>query len=46
MEESLVVSEFDNLVESGLVFYDERQRIIGYVDGELKVSKLSIYRYQ
>lgn len=37
MEESLVLSKFDNLVQSGLVLYDDKQRIIEHIDGDLKV---------
>ncbi|CAI7653953.1 unnamed protein product [Penicillium glandicola] len=36
MEESLVLSKFDNLVQSGLVLYDDKQRIIEHIDGDLK----------
>ncbi|KAJ5822771.1 hypothetical protein N7447_005111 [Penicillium robsamsonii] len=36
MEESLVLSKFDNLVQSGLVLYDEKQRIIEHIDENLK----------
>ncbi|KAJ5375502.1 hypothetical protein N7517_007508 [Penicillium concentricum] len=36
MEESLVLSKFDNLVQSGLVLYDDKQRIIEHIDGNLK----------
>jgi hypothetical protein len=38
MEESLILSEFDSLVKSGLVLYDDKQEIIEHIDGELKVS--------
>ena len=38
MEESLILSEFDRLVKSGLVLYDDKQEIIEHIDGELKVS--------
>ncbi|KAI9034787.1 uncharacterized protein KD926_005578 [Aspergillus affinis] len=37
MEESLVISKFDRLVESGLVLYDDKQQIIEHIDGDLKV---------
>ncbi|KAJ5504843.1 hypothetical protein N7463_007717 [Penicillium fimorum] len=36
MEESLVLSKFDNLVQSGLVLYDDKQQIIEHIDGNLK----------
>ncbi|KAJ5972817.1 uncharacterized protein N7479_002735 [Penicillium vulpinum] len=36
MEESLVLSKFDNLVQSGLVLYDDKQQIIEHIDGHLK----------
>jgi len=37
MEESLILSKFDDLVKSGLVQYDNKQEIIEYIDGDLKV---------
>lgn len=37
MEESLILSKFDNLVQSGLVLYDDKQQIIEHIDGDLKV---------
>lgn len=37
MEESLILSRFDNLVQSGLVLYDDKQHIIEHIEGELKV---------
>ncbi|ROW03760.1 hypothetical protein VMCG_05492 [Cytospora schulzeri] len=36
MEEALVLSKFDDLVKSGLVFYDDKQEIIEYIEGGLK----------
>ncbi|KAB8215468.1 hypothetical protein BDV33DRAFT_227588 [Aspergillus novoparasiticus] len=36
MEESLILSKFDRLVESGLVLYDDKQQIIEHIDGDLK----------
>ncbi|OQD63472.1 hypothetical protein PENPOL_c009G00028 [Penicillium polonicum] len=36
MEESLILSKFDNLVQSGIVQYDDKQQIIEHVDGDLK----------
>ena len=38
MQEALILSKFDSLVESGLVLYDDKQESIEYMDGELKVS--------
>ncbi|KAL6691302.1 hypothetical protein J3F84DRAFT_387295 [Trichoderma pleuroticola] len=38
MDESLVLSKFDELVNSGLVLYDENQGTVQHVDGELEVS--------
>ncbi|OGM49827.1 hypothetical protein ABOM_001437, partial [Aspergillus bombycis] len=35
MEESLVLSKFDRLVESGLVLYDDKQQIVEHIDGDL-----------
>lgn len=40
MEESLILEKFDNLVESGLVLYDDKQQIVEHVDGDLKVQSL------
>ncbi|KAJ5598448.1 hypothetical protein N7537_008532 [Penicillium hordei] len=36
MEESLILSKFDNLVQSGIVQYDDKQQIIEHIDGDLK----------
>ncbi|KAF2720993.1 hypothetical protein K431DRAFT_339036 [Polychaeton citri CBS 116435] len=36
MEESLILSEFDKLVKSGTVLYDDKQEIIEHTDGDLK----------
>ncbi|KAH8802469.1 hypothetical protein F5884DRAFT_802116 [Xylogone sp. PMI_703] len=36
MEESLILSKFDTLIKASLVFYDERQKTIGHIDGELE----------
>ncbi|KAI9035748.1 uncharacterized protein KD926_002937 [Aspergillus affinis] len=36
MDESLILSKFDRLVESGLVLYDDKQQIIEHIDGNLK----------
>lgn len=38
MEEELILSKFDDLVQSGLVLYDDKQETIEKNDGELKVS--------
>ncbi len=38
MEEALILSKFDGLVQSGLVLYDDKQETIEQIDGELKVS--------
>lgn len=37
MEEPLILAKFDNLVQSGLVLYDDKQQIIEHIDGDLKV---------
>lgn len=37
MDASFMMSQFDRLVGSGLVLYDDRQENIEQVDGELKV---------
>ncbi|KAK7746568.1 hypothetical protein SLS62_009365 [Diatrype stigma] len=36
MEESSILSKFENLVKTGLVLYDDKQEVIEQVDGELK----------
>ncbi|CAG8896514.1 unnamed protein product [Penicillium egyptiacum] len=36
MEESLILSKFDHLVQSGLVLYDDKQQIIERIDSDLK----------
>lgn len=36
MHDSLI-SRFDNLVQSGLVLYDDDQQIIEHIEGDLKV---------
>jgi ATP adenylyltransferase len=41
MEESLILSKFDCLIESGLVLYDDKQQIIEHIDGDLKVLTTS-----
>jgi hypothetical protein len=38
MDKSLIKAKFDDLVQEGLVFYDQEQKLIEYVDGGLKVS--------
>lgn len=38
MNETLVLSKFDELVNSGLVLYDQNQETVQHVDGELEVS--------
>lgn len=38
MEEPLILSRFDGLIESGLVLYDDKQETIEFDDGKLKVS--------
>lgn len=37
MEESLILAEFDRLVQSGIVLYDNNQQVVEHIDGELKV---------
>lgn len=37
MNESFILSEFDKLVKSGVVIYNDKQEMIEYTDGELKV---------
>lgn len=41
MEESYIFSKFDNLIKSGAVRYDEKQRRIEHVDEDLHVSIVS-----
>jgi ATP adenylyltransferase len=41
MNESLILSEFDKLQQSGLALYDENQKIINHVEGGLKVRILT-----
>ncbi|KAF5626083.1 atp adenylyltransferase [Fusarium sp. NRRL 52700] len=36
MDSSLIKAKFDSLVEAGLVFYDQEQKLIEYLDGGLK----------
>jgi ATP adenylyltransferase len=38
MDELSILSKFDSLVESGIVVYDDKQDIIEYADGDLKVG--------
>lgn len=38
MDETLILSKFDKLVNSGLVLYDENQETVQHVDGDLEVS--------
>lgn len=38
MDETLILSKFDELVNSGVVLYDESQETVQHVDGELEVS--------
>lgn len=38
MDESYILSRFDDLVKSGVVLYDKNQETIQHVDGELKVG--------
>ncbi|KAF5250902.1 hypothetical protein FANTH_3956 [Fusarium anthophilum] len=40
MDRSLVEAKFDSLVEAGLVFYDQGQKIIEHLDGGLKFQFL------
>lgn len=40
MDESTILSKFDNFVESDVVLYDDQQRMVEHVDGKLKVSVL------
>lgn len=37
MDEALILSKFDKLVDFGLVLYDENQETVQHVDGELEV---------
>lgn len=37
MDESFILSEFDSLVNSGAVIYNDKEEIIEYIDGDLKV---------
>ncbi|KAE8347725.1 hypothetical protein BDV24DRAFT_146526 [Aspergillus arachidicola] len=46
MEESLILSKFDRLVESGLVLYDDKQQIIEHIDDGLKVLPTSSTMFQ
>jgi len=39
MDKSLIKAKFDSLVQAGLVFYDQEQRLIEYLDGGLKVLR-------
>lgn len=41
MNESLILSEFDKLQQSGLALYDQNQKIIKHVEGGLKVRILA-----
>lgn len=38
MDETLILSKFDKLVNSDLVLYDQNQETVQHVDGELEVS--------
>ncbi|EWZ01345.1 hypothetical protein FOYG_00989 [Fusarium oxysporum NRRL 32931] len=40
MDKSLIKAKFDSLVQAGLVFYDQEQRLIEYLDGGLKFQFL------
>ncbi|KAF3065735.1 Diadenosine 5',5'''-P1,P4-tetraphosphate phosphorylase 2 [Trichoderma lentiforme] len=40
MNETWILSKFDKLVNSGLVFYDENQETVQHVDGELEFQFL------
>ncbi|KAL6790937.1 ATP adenylyltransferase domain-containing protein [Trichoderma sp. SZMC 28012] len=40
MDETLILSKFDKLVNSGLVLYDENQETVQHVDGELEFQFL------
>ncbi|PIG80769.1 hypothetical protein AARAC_010656 [Aspergillus arachidicola] len=46
MEESLILSKFDRLVEFGLVLYDDKQQIIEHIDDGLKVLPTSSTMFQ
>lgn len=37
MNESFVLSEFDRLVNSGTVIYNDMEEIFEHIDGDLKV---------
>lgn len=37
MNESFVLSEFDRLVNSGTVIYNDKEEIFEHTDGDLKV---------
>jgi hypothetical protein len=39
MDKSLIKAKFDSLAQAGLVFYDQEQRLIEYLDGGLKVLR-------
>lgn len=46
MNESLILSEFDKLVNSGVVIYNDQQETRDYTDGDLKVCFSSIYNHE
>lgn len=43
MDESQILSQFDRLVESGDVEYDDQQEIIQLTEGPLTVSLISLH---
>lgn len=38
MDETSILSKFDDLVNSGVVLYDQNQETVRHVDGELEVG--------
>ncbi|KAF4434728.1 5 5 -P-1P-4-tetraphosphate phosphorylase 2 [Fusarium acutatum] len=40
MDKSLIEAKFDSLLQAGLVFYDQEQKLIEYMDGGLKFQFL------
>lgn len=43
MDEGTIISEFDRLVEAGLVIYDPEQKIVELADDGLKVVRIQIF---
>lgn len=46
MDESFILSQFDAYVKSGLVLYDDKQKVIEHVDGKLRVSVAQIHNFE